>query len=732
MSANHLPVCVLDAETRSALELGRGGTNAVVYAQHPTTDLWLLRFAFDDDPETIYAWQPGDPVPQRIMDHVATGGGVVSAHNAGFEHAIWNHLLTPRYGWPALPLVQLDDTAARGARCGLPRSLENMAKALGLEQQKDKAGAARMKRMAKPRKKTPGGDSALAIQDPRTYTYHDGVLYEWWNVPERVTDLGLYCDQDVRTQMALHLLLPLLPDQEWRIWQATMRANIRGVRLDVPFIRKARQMVDAKLADYGHMLHRITDGLVSSHTQVAKMKDWIATQGIQLDSLDKNVVAEMLEDARTPGHVKAVVRVRAEAGKSSVAKYPAMALHVDAAGLAYETLVYYGATATGRWSGAGWQVQNLPSRGAVGWQMAEWYVHHLLGHSPRDTQEMMDLLEDGSSIEVLSMCLRSAIRAREGYDIVCADYSNIEGRFGAWLGGELWKLAAFRAFDDGTGHDLYKIAAAGILGVTPEDVTKALRNALGKVSELALQFQGGVGAFLAMAKVYRVEIADYWGIIQESLPAHIIAEAHDAWDTFGKRSGIDRITWLAAEAVKRAWREKHPGIVQTWRDCEDAAIQAIRNPNTPVTICEGKLSFLARTIMGRPFLLMRLPSGRCIYYANVALRDKKTPWGAVKPQVVFDKVEGGRVVRSSTYGGDMFQSAVQGGARDIMAQGWLNVEEAGYLPLFSVHDELASEYAEGQAKLKEYERLLCHQDEWAQDIPITAEGYIAKRFRKDG
>lgn len=680
---NEIPVCVLDAETRSAQELGRGGTNAMVYAQHPTTDVWLLRYAFDDHPDTIYRWFFQEPMPDNLRAHVEAGG-TVSAHNAGFEYAIWNFILAPRYGWNPLPIEQMDDTAARAARCGLPRNLEKGAQAMGLEQQKDMKGSAQMKRMAKPRKvmevedETPAGMSLLndpKYKDPVRYTYHDGKLYEWWAVDDRISNLGEYCDQDVRTQMDMHLALPLLPQMEWDIWQATMRANIRGVQLDREFILRAITIVNRQLAQYAQELLVLTAGQVKSHTDLNGMKAWLAGQGFEVDSLDKNVVAEMVADKTLPDNVKRVVSIRSEAGKSSVAKFPAMREHMDKNGVAPDQLVYYGAISTGRWSGQGIQLQNLPARGGVEYASAEWHIDNVLGSDLDEAADFMDMMENGSVIETLSMCLRGAIKARSEMDIVCADYSNIEGRKAAWLGGEEWKLDAFRAYDAGTGPDLYKVAAGGILGQHPDDVSKALRNALGKVSELALQFQGGVGAFLSMAAVYRVEIADYWDAIQAALDPRIIEEAYDAWDAFGATSGTDKKTWIAAESVKRAWREKHPGIVQAWRDCEDGAVGALRSPGTPFYACDGKVAFIAKSMFGKPFLLMRLPSGRCIHYANAALRDKKTPWGAVKSQVMFDKVEQGRIVRSATYGGDLFQSCLKRGTLVLVPQGWKPIEE---------------------------------------------------------
>lgn len=738
--------CVLDFETRSAVKLGRGGTNAHNYAKHPTTELWLGRYGFEDDPDTIYhiGFQP--QCPPQLREHVENGG-IICAHNAGFEWAIWNLILVPRYGWPELDVKQMSDTAARGARLGLPRDLERMAPALNLTHKKDMEGSNKMKAMAKPRKvfdldflvasETEVRETlAPFVADPLRYTIlyagAGATVYEWWAVDERIERLGTYCDDDYLTQMELHLNLPELPEKEWQIWQLTMQSNIRGHILDLDFIRRARTIIDTRLKEYAHQLQRRTGGQVKGHTDLNGMKAFCNDNGVEVDSLAAGIVTELVASESTPDPVKDVLQVRMEAGKSSVAKYPAMETHADDLGVAHDQLVYYGAQATGRWSALGYQLHNLPARGAVGFEEAEWCIEQIKkADDPRDTIQLIEVITGMSVIEVLSMCLRGAIQARPGHRIVCADFSNIEGRKAAWLGGEIWKLDAFRLFDAGKGPDLYKVTAAEILGITPEDVDKVQRNVMGKVSELALGFGGGVGAYVSMGANYGVNMENYVQIIHDTLTDYW-DEALENHDLFGKENNtMSKPAWVACESIKLAWRAKHPGIVQAWRDTEDAAISAVLQPGKPFYSCDKKLAMLAKSINGKMFLLMRLPSGRCIHYANVKVKEAKTKWGTTKPQLSFDKVEQGRVRRAGTWGGDIFQSAVQGGARDLMAEGWLNTEAAGYRGLFSVHDELASEQKIELINLAEYEALLCDLPAYADGCPVTATGYVSDRFRKD-
>lgn len=749
---------VLDFETRSGLKLGSGGTNAVEYAKHPSTDIWLLGFTNGDRPldrgtktvSKVWApnrYQKSPQMPPQLREHIARGGKI-SAHNAGFEWAIWNYIMVPRYGWLPLKIENMSDTAARAARMGLSRALEKCAPALNCMNQKDLGGKTQMKAMAKPRNvfKVMEADIMQYLGDKDRYTcvvndwrqqdektLHDWIVYEWWSEPDRIQHLGGYCLQDVVTQLELHQKLPELPEKEFEIWQATMQANIRGCRLDLDFVKRACEIINYRINQFADDLQGLTGGAVSSHTDLNGMKRWMESKGIKLKSLDKQAIQMLLDDPATPDEVRKVASIRQQAGKSSVAKYPAMLRHAGLDGISHDQLVYYGAQATGRWSAQGWQLHNLPSRGAVSYKQAEWAIRMIKRMT--DKESVIDLLEsvlEGSVIEILSMCLRGAIQAREGYEINCADYSNIEGRVAAWFGDEQWKLNAFREYDAGTGPDLYKVTAAMILGTTPDNVDKVQRNVLGKVSELALGFQGGVGAYVSMGANYGVDMADYADIIKSAL--------HDYWEkavenynTFGKqqKTGLVPQAWCASESVKLAWRDQHPGIRQSWYDAEAAAMAAIKKPGSAHSFCNGKLSVLAKSIEGKLFLLLRLPSGRCIHYANVRISRIRTSWGEDKQGITFDKVESGRVFRSGTYGGDIFQSAVQGTARDIMAHGWLNTVHAGYEGLFSVHDEMASEVEKGLGNLDEYTSLLCDIPEWAAGCPVTASGYVSDRFRKD-
>ena len=302
----------------------------------------------------------------------------------------------------------------------------------------------------------------------------------------------------------------------------------------------------------------------------------------------------------------------------------------------------------------------------------------------------------GSPLNVISDCLRAMIVAAPGHDLVAADFANIEGRVLAWLATEQWKVDAFRAYDDGQGADLYKLAYARAYGLEPQDVTKDQRQ-VGKVMELALGYQGGVGAFQTMARGYGVKITDE-----------------------------------QADEIKTRWREAHPAIKQFWRDLEAAAIHAAEDPGRVTKA--GKILFRKNG----SFLFARLPSGRSLCYPYPRVVEKTMPWvdddgrAVVRPTLQYDGVD--PVTKhwgpTDTYGGKLAENVTQAVARDILAAALLRLERHGYAITMHVHDEIVAEIPEHQGSVEEMERIMEEIPQWAAGLPIAAEGWRGKRYRK--
>lgn len=321
------------------------------------------------------------------------------------------------------------------------------------------------------------------------------------------------------------------------------------------------------------------------------------------------------------------------------------------------------------------------------------------------TAEALDMMF-GSPLDVISQCLRSMLSAAPGNVLYAADFANIEGRVLAWLADEKWKLQAFRDYDTilGTdakgkpirkGPDLYLVTAAGILGKTIGEVTEEERQGSGKVPELACGFQGGVGAFQNMAKIYGVKYTD------------------------------DR-----ANAIKEAWREKHPRIRSYWGDVEAAALDAVMHPGQKVKAGPAGREVAYR--INGSFLWCRLPSGRVLCYPYPKLKAKETPWGEMRDAVHYMAVNSttNKWEETDTYGGKLVENVTQAVARDLLAQAMLRVEAAGYPIVLHVHDEIVAEVPEGTGDLKTYEALCAEVPSWAAGLPIATAGWTGRRYRK--
>jgi DNA polymerase len=656
----------IDFETRSTLELPEVGVHK--YSTHPTTDVWCLGWAFDDEEPRI--WEPSMPFPDAVEDHVCDDG-IVTAHNAAFELQIWNNCLKPRMriGCPVLKPSQVRCTMAQCYAMALPGSLEKAAAAVGIQQQKDLKGGRLMLQMSRPK----GFD---VLGDPI-----------WWDDEDKRQQLYEYCKQDVRVEQALGArLLPLSPEEQ-ALWELDYAINERGLHLDQPAIISAMAIIAREQRRLEAEIRRRTESAVGSPAEVAALTRWVRNQGVELDGLAKSDVVELLQRDGLPAHVRAVLRIRQEYAKTSTAKLNRMRDAASADGRIRFTMQYHGA-GTGRWAGRRIQPQNLP-RSTVSHEAIEEILDYIPATTPERAIEWLDLYY-GEPMSMISNCLRGLICAAPGKTLVAGDFSNIEGRVLAWLAGEEWKLNAFRAFDAGTGPDIYKLSYSKSFGVPVDEITKDQRM-VGKVQELALGFGGGIGAFQTMARGYGVKVTDE-----------------------------------RANEIKQLWRDSHPRVVSYWWDLERAALEAVAHPGAKVTVRQTAF------IVKGSFLFAKLPSGRMLTYPYPVLKAIETPWGEMKEQVHYMKVNGltNKWEESHAYGGLWAENITQAVARDILAEAITRVSRLGYDVVLSVHDEIVAEML-GESDWLE---TLLHQmrilPAWATGLPVAAEGWQGPRYRK--
>lgn len=664
-----------DWETYSECDLRSAGAEA--YARHPSTDLLCAAYAFDDEPSAL--WLPGQPCPPRVVGHVRAGGKIV-AWNAPFELAMWLHVAVPKYGFPAPSPESFWCTAAQAANLGLPRDLDGAGAALGARVQKDPTGRRVMLKLSQPRRPTK--------TDPRTRWTPEMA-------PEDFAHLHAYCMRDVDAERAIKQVIRPLSDRERQLFLLDGKINRRGVKIDRRLIHAALRVVEKEQARLNAEIAEATGGAVTACTQASRIVEWLKANEVDADSVASHSLKDMLADPEHPDSVRAVLLLRQEAAKSSTAKLRAMLNAACPDDRIRGSLLYYGASRTGRWSGRLHQPQNYPR----GDEAITSHTEEAVGMILAGATETMRLAF-GSPLDVVSSCLRPCMVAEDGHDLMCPDFSNVEGRGLAWLAGEEWKLQAFRDFDagTGTGPDLYMVGAGRILNKPPEAVTKKERQEQGKIPELACGYQGWVGAFHTFARLYGFKVTDE-----------------------------------EAARIAGAWRDAHPRTKQFWYDLNDAAFAAVANPGRKFEA--GPITYLRRD----GWLWCRLPSGRVLAYANPSIakndrgEDAVHYWGVPNPAkpIPVDGVSTRRWARLSAYGGLLAENVTQAVCRDLLAEAMLRLDAAGYPLVLTVHDELVIEAPHGFGSPEEVRQIASEVPAWAKGFPIAVGSiHRARRYSK--
>lgn len=334
-----------------------------------------------------------------------------------------------------------------------------------------------------------------------------------------------------------------------------------------------------------------------------------------------------------------------------------------------------------------------------------------------------------SVMELASSALRGCIVAPAGRKLVVADLSNIEGRMLAWLAGEDWKLRAFYDFDAGTGPDLYALAYAKAFGVSPEAVMENKKTGdgsmrqIGKVMELMLGYEGGVGAYLTGAATYGIDLDAMADGAFDALPDEIVRDAARAWEWAEKQKrsyGLTKRTYIVCDSFKRLWRAAHPAIASWWSELKDTTARAIARPGVTLR-CR-------RVLIRRDgnWLRIGLPSGRVLCYPSPQVDDS----GQISYMGVNQYSR--KWSRLKTYGGKLAENITQAASRDVLAHGLVAAENAGYLPVLSVHDELICETPDAPEFCHEgLAALMSANPQWAEGLPLAAAGFEAYRYKKE-
>jgi DNA polymerase len=665
----------LDWETRSTLDLKAVGLWNYVRGAH--TDIWCGAYAFGDEEPQL--WVPGQPCPARIVEHVAEGG-VMAAWNAPFEITFWQEVATKKYGWPEIRPDMFFCSMSQAYAMGLPGGLEDAALALGLPVLKDTEGRQIMLRMARERR----------MEDGKPV---------WWTDDEKLKRLYAYCAQDVRVEQAIRARLLPLSAHERKIWLMDYAINQRGVAVDIPTAKAGAKMAAEVQVRAGQQLAVITEGAVTEATALTALKQWMEPKvGSPVVSLDKEMVEAWLSRDNLPADVRQALVLRQEAGKASVAKLDRMISLAGADGRLHNTLQYHGA-APGRWAARGVQVHNL-----VRDMPPADVVEQILADVRDGALEWIGMAY-GPPMQQISRCLRSFFVAAPGKVLIAGDFAGVESRGGAWMAGESWKLRAFREADAKTGPGVYELTASKTLGIPVASIGKdSPERQMGKVQELAFQYQGGVAA------------------ARKFLPKSLK-------DTPDKTLN----QW------KFAWRDTHKMIVRFWKELEEAAINAVRS--------EGQVfeaGFPGRGVKFKKagsFLWCQLPSGRvmCMPYPKLlagTYKDELTymvvPNEGAGTKIIADVKNANNWARVSTYGGSLMQTMMEAICRDLLADKMLELHEKGAAIVLHVHDEVIVEVPEAKAPgaRMAMEATMRAAPAWAEGFPLHADCHIQKRYGK--
>lgn len=778
----------VDFETRSPVDIRKHG--AYRYFEHPEAKVLMAAYRIDDGP--LKCWTYLDDVPDDLFAAIR-GGAMIHAWNAQFE-TLGFECLAQREGWPMPRYDQFVDTAAAAAAMSLPRALGDAAQALGLEIEKDKDGMRLIRKFSMPRRPTakeqelydrqlgiiktrhglaPGETGRMELKEFWDEVHSWRTQWEGqvrWNDPkdhpEDWQKFIMYCRRDVEVEERIAKRILPLSAAEQKLWWLDQTINRRGIRIDRASAIAAVKMAEKAKTRLDREMTLVTGGYVRKCSEPGKLVEWVQEQGVALTSAAKAEITDLLECDDLPSHVRKALEIRQEAAKTSVSKLNAMLDRASDDGRVRGSFLYHGAS-TGRWSNTGVNFANMPRPRRI-FDDEHPRTDVLFRAIRSEDPELLTFLygaDLGRPLHLLSDAIRGFIWAAPGHELMQADYSGIEGAVIAWLAGEDWKLEVMhQIIADPTIPDLYRQTAAKIMNMSTDVITKKhpLRQNVGKVSELALGFAGGVAAFYSMARAYNVKLDELYEPVWGAADEERREKAAKRYEVCLKRGDnkadvLSREAWTACEIVKLGWRAENSAITGSWSDLERAIREAIQNPGQVTRA--SKVDY----VVAHGFLFARLPSGRCLAYGAPRLKEQVWVDEKIDDEWVsagsMDREDAEKLERGGTYringvsspkatalgvnsvtkkwerfalyGGLAQENNTQATARDLLVNGMWKAEEAGYPIIATVYDEMICEVPRGFGDLKAFEKIICELPEWAAGLPLTAGGWRGKRYRKE-
>ena len=662
----------IDIETYSSIDLTKSGVYK--YIQNDF-EILLIAYAYDDEEIKIIDLKNNEKIPEKLKEDILDENIIKTAFNANFERVClskyFNTYLSPK---------MFRCTQVHALYLGLPHGLENVAKSLRLKEQKLEEGKSLIRFFNK--------RENLDLLTSNNENIKKG------EVLKKYEEFKKYCINDVKVERSIRKILEKvkLPESEQKLWQLDQEINDRGVLVDSKLLNNAIYYDNYFKNILIEKLKTITN--INNPKSNNQMKDYLNSLGLNVNSLSKESVESLLnsdEVKKNPHYekIKEVLHLRKMLNKTSTKKYESMKRCMCDDERIRGLFQFYGANRTGRWAGRLVQVQNLPQNKINNLeQVREKIRNDIIKDFPSRKKEFnknlnLNLYNNENLSSLLSQLIRTTFIPKKNHRFIIADFSAIEARIIAYLSNEKWRIDVFN-----THGKIYEASASKMFKVDIDEITKEseLRQK-GKIAELALGYQGGVGALVSMG-AYNMNLCE----------SELI------------------------EIVK-AFRSSNPNIVKLWNNAQKAFIEAVKNKS--VVHIDKNISF----IYEGNILFIKLPSGRRLSY--------------IRPKIDYDNIFNKYIItyegvdpttkkskRLTTYGGKLVENIVQAIARDVLAQSMINLKNHGFNIVMHVHDEIVLEVEENVSSIEEICEIMCKENKYLKGLKLKADGFESKYYKK--
>ena len=667
----------IDLETYSDVDIKHG---VYKHTDTPSFEILLFSYAVNGGEVKTVDLASGEKIPEEILKALTDDTVIKWAFNANFERvclSVWLKKYYPQYfkGYNSNEEALKNYLDPASWRCsmiwsscmGLPRKLEQVCKVLNLSKQKMAEGKDLIQYFChpcKPNKKNGGRLRNLPQHSPKK-----------WETFKQYNKRDVEAELEIKERLKLHPV----PEDIWGQYAQDQKINDRGVKIDADFVQQARGLASVDKADRGEELKKLTN--IDNPNSCPQLKNWLKTQGVDTQKVDKQAIEDLLNNPSTPPIVVEALKLKQQLSKSSVSKYDKMRDMICSDGRLRGCLQFYGASTTGRWAGRGVQLQNLPqnhiddldkARNAVitsnAVAMKEAFVTTGKVNGEKTTIPL-------KTPDALSQLIRTALIPENGYKFIVSDYSQIEARVLSWLAGEHWRLDAFRA-----NKDIYCASASQMFGVPVEkNGQNSDLRVKGKIAELALGYGGGENALARMDSKKELDGANLPEIVDK-------------------------------------WRKANPQIVELWKQCNKAAQEVIQDRSGAEA---GALHFWCP----ENTLYIELPSGRSLAYRYPELKPDEDGY----LNITYQGVGGKGMNETKTYGAKLVENIVQGISRDILAYALQNLSD--YRVVAHVHDEVIVEVPK-DTPVNTITGIMEQTPSWIEGLPLKAEGYECPYYQK--